>query len=57
MSEKARRILLLCLITIAAVGCFLVIQNKKNPSQADPSALPPPSREFDQWHKNWEKQR
>lgn len=58
MSDKVRRTILVCLLAFAAVACFLVVRTEKHsPSQADPSALPPPSREFDQWHKNWEKQR
>lgn len=56
MSDNTRKLVLLVLLAVGTFGCFYLI-NKKSPSQADPSALPSPSREFDQWHKNWEKQR
>jgi hypothetical protein len=29
----------------------------QTPKSNDPSVLPPPSVEFDQWRKHWEKQR
>jgi hypothetical protein len=57
MSDKVRRILLICLLVFAATGAVLVMRGRQGDNKTDPTALPPPSREFDQWHQNWEKQR
>ncbi len=59
MMTKLRRILLFCGIAFLAVVVFMIFKSGKlsAPDKKDPSSLPPPSREFEEWRKQWEKQR
>ncbi len=56
-----KRIFLFCAIVFVTIIGLLIMKSDKlsSPSinKKDPSILPPPSREFDEWRKEWEKQR
>jgi hypothetical protein len=50
-----KMVFLFCVITFLAVMSIMILRSDK--MTQDPSALPSPSREFNEWRKDWEKQR
>lgn len=56
---NVKQIFLLCALVFLGVISFMIFQSGKlgYPDKKDPSSLPFPSREFEEWRKNWEKQR
>lgn len=53
-----RRVILLCLVMFFTMLTGLVIRSEGIfPDRKDPSSLASPSREFDSWRRQWEKQR
>lgn len=54
-----KQVFLLCAVVFLGVIGFMIFQGGKlgYPDKKDPSTLPFPSREFEDWRKVWEKQR
>jgi len=54
-----KRLFLLCAVIFFLVIAFMIWRSDRlGPhDMRDPSTLPPPSRQFNEWRKQWEKQR